>query len=59
MAGDSLCIPVAVVADSDTEPAEEEAVVGIQNDPSFIVNGGLSGLSDVVVITVVDNDSGK
>ena len=60
MAGDSQCMSVAAVADSDTEPAEEETVVIIQDDPSsFIVNGGSSGLSNFVIITVVDNDSSK
>ena len=59
MEGMSLCIPVAVVGDADPEPLEEEALVRIQNDPSFVVNGGGGGLSDFVVITCVDNDSGK
>ena len=59
MEGVSLCISVAVVGDPDLEPLEEEALVRIQADPSFIVNGGGGGLSDFVVITVVDNDSGK
>ena len=59
MEGVSQCIPVAVVGDPDPEPLEEEALVRIQADPSFIVNGGGGGLSDFVIITVVDNDSGK
>ena len=57
--GDTQCTTVTVVGDAIAEP-EEQAVVRIQNDPSsYMVNGGLGGQSEFVVITIVDNDSGK
>ena len=52
-----MCTTVTAVGDTNEE-SEEQAVVRIQNDLSFIVNGG-SGFSEFVVITIVDNDSGK
>ena len=58
MEDQSLCTTVTVVMDAIQEP-EEQAVVRIQNDPSYTVNGNAGGLSEFVVITVVDNDSGK
>ena len=58
MEDQSLCTTVTVEMDAIQEP-EEQAVVRIQDDASYTVNGNVGGLSEFVVITIVDNDSGK
>ena len=54
----AMCKTVSVVMDTTVEP-DKQVIVKIQEDSSYMVNGGSGDFSEFLVITVVDNDPGK